>query len=115
MINIPHETYRLRQNEFDWLYGKLTHRGKIISLMDNDRVGKLESIWLKNNYNITPIIISKKYKVKDFAELVENNDIQSVITFIKVLPPFLILVAVRAIAPVAGIPKKNGVAILAIP
>lgn len=83
VINIPHETYRLRQNEFDWLYGKLKHRGKIISLMDNDRVGKLESIWLKNNYNITPIIISKKYKVKDFAELVENNDIQSVATFIK--------------------------------
>lgn len=78
IINIPHETYRLRQNEFDWLNGKLKDGGKIISLMDNDRTGKLEAIWLRDNYNIIPILIPTKYKSKDFAELITNVDIQEI-------------------------------------
>ncbi len=73
VINIPHETYRLRQNEYDWLNGKLNDNGKIVSLMDNDKTGKHEAIWLKNNYHIIPIIIPSLYNAKDFAELVENN------------------------------------------
>lgn len=75
VINIPHETYKLRQNEFDWLNGKLNTNGKIVSLMDNDRTGKLEAIWLRNNYNIIPIIIPKGLNAKDFAELVSRTDI----------------------------------------
>lgn len=76
-INIPHETYKLRQNEYDWLSNKLKTGGKLISLMDNDRTGKSESIWLRNNFNIIPILIPNNYKCKDFAELVNkyNNDI----------------------------------------
>ena len=83
IINIPHETYKLRQNEYDWLNSKLSDNGKIVSLMDNDRTGKIEAIWLKYNYNIIPIIISAKYKAKDFAELVSIsnfNDINKYIT-----------------------------------
>lgn len=72
VINIPHETYRLRQNEYDWLQSKIKEDGKIVSLMDNDRTGKLESIWLRNHYDIIPILIPKKYG-KDFAEFVYNN------------------------------------------
>lgn len=78
VINIPHETYKLRQNEYDWLRGKLTNNGKIVSLMDNDRTGKLEAIWLRNNYQILPIIIPICYKAKDFAELVANNKFSDV-------------------------------------
>ncbi len=74
VINIPHETYRLRQNEYDWLAGKLNATGKIVSLMDNDITGKKEAIWLRNNYRIIPIIISIDYKAKDFSELIANND-----------------------------------------
>lgn len=74
VINIPHETYRLRQNEYDWLKSKLKDTGKIVSLMDNDRTGKLESIWLRNNYNIIPIIIPKGLCAKDFAELASKTD-----------------------------------------
>jgi hypothetical protein len=76
VINIPHETYKLRQNEYDWLRGKLTDNGKIVSLMDNDRTGKLEAIWLRDNYSIIPIIIPKALNAKDFAELVSRTEIK---------------------------------------
>lgn len=82
VINIPHETYKLRQNEFDWLNSKLINDGKIISLMDNDRTGKKESIWLKYNYNIIPILIPKKLKAKDFSELVSKNNINIIANYI---------------------------------
>lgn len=75
VINIPHETYRLRQNEYDWIRDKLSSKGTIVSLMDNDRTGKLEAIWLKNNFNIKPILIPERYNSKDFSEFVMNNDI----------------------------------------
>ena len=38
--------------------------------MDNDKVGKIEAIWLRDTFNIIPILISKEYKVKDFAEFI---------------------------------------------
>lgn len=78
VINVPHETYRLRQNEYDWLSGKLNKDGKIVSLMDNDTTGKCEAIWLRNNYNIIPLLIPKEYNAKDFAELIYNNKIEDV-------------------------------------
>lgn len=82
IINIPHETYKLRQNEYDWLRSKLKDTGKIVSLMDNDRTGKLESIWLRNNYNILPIIIPKRLNAKDFAELVSKINISKLYSLI---------------------------------
>ena len=78
VINIPHETYKLRQNEYDWLKGKLNNTGKIVSLMDNDRTGKRESIWLRDNYDIIPILIPKEIGAKDFAELVSKQNIETV-------------------------------------
>lgn len=83
VINIPHETYKLRQNEFDWLKGKLSDRGKIVSLMDNDSTGKHEAIWLRNNYQITPLLIPVIYCAKDFAELVSNHKFDEVVNLIK--------------------------------
>ena len=70
VINLPHETYRLRENEYQWLYNKLSPNGQLVSLMDNDRVGKIETIWLRDTYNIIPILISKSYNAKDFSELI---------------------------------------------
>lgn len=82
-INIPHETYKLRQNEYDWLKSKLKTNGNIVCLMDNDRTGIRETIWIKNNYDIIPILIPKdKYTAKDFAELVQtvsNKDLKDII------------------------------------
>lgn len=70
VINLPHETYKLRENEYQWLYNKLSPNGQLVSLMDNDRVGKIETIWLRDTYNITPILIPKSYNAKDFSELI---------------------------------------------
>ena len=67
VINIPHETYKLRENEFQWLKNKLSPKGIIVSLMDNDRTGKIEAIYLKRNFYILPLIIPKKYRAKDFS------------------------------------------------
>lgn len=79
VINIPHETYRLRQNEYDWLSSKLNkNNGIIVSLMDNDRTGKAEAVWLRNNYNIIPIIIPKEMNAKDFAELRSKYNIKEI-------------------------------------
>ena len=84
VINIPHETYKLRQNEYDWLKGKLKdNKGKLCSLMDNDVTGINESNWLYENFNIIPIIIPKRYKSKDFAELVSNNSLKQLKSIIK--------------------------------
>lgn len=82
IINIPHETYRLRQNEYDWLRGKLKEEGKIVSLMDNDRTGYLEAIWLRDNYNIIPITIPKRLYAKDFAELANKTNISDLYVLI---------------------------------
>lgn len=83
VINIPHETYKLRQNEFDWLRGKLSDGGKIVSLMDNDTTGKHEAIWLRNNYQIIPLLIPNAYCAKDFAELVSKHRFDEVVNLIK--------------------------------
>ena len=77
VINIPHETYHLRQNEYVWLTSKLKD-GLIVSLMDNDRTGKLEALWLRKNYGIKPVLIPHKYNVKDFSELIQKTDEDSV-------------------------------------
>jgi len=80
VINIPHETYRLRQNEYDWINSKLIDGGVVISLMDNDRTGKLQAIWLRDNFIITPFIIPVSYKVKDFYEWRNKLGIKHVAT-----------------------------------
>lgn len=83
IINIPHETYKLREFEYDWLKSKLAYGGKLISLMDNDRTGYLEANFLRKTYNIQPILIPKELGVKDFAELSSNYDITQITDFIK--------------------------------
>lgn len=83
VINIPHETYKLRQNEYDWLNDKLNLKGRIISLMDNDETGKIESIWLKEKYGILPILIPLRYKCKDFAELSNKYNNKYILNFIQ--------------------------------
>lgn len=69
VLNLPHETYRLKQKEYNFIQEKLAANGSIISLMDNDMTGYREAIWLRDAYNITPILIPKEYDVKDFSEL----------------------------------------------
>ena len=72
VINIPHETYKLRKVEYDWLKQKVGTNGYLISFMDNDRVGKREAVWLLREYSIIPIIIPDEYEAKDFSELISK-------------------------------------------
>lgn len=78
VINIPHETYKLRQIEYDWLHSKLNDNGLLVSLMDNDRTGLIESKWLKDNYNILSLIIPKNTGCKDFSEYIQKYTLQIV-------------------------------------
>ena len=50
---------KLRDYEYNWLNNKLNVNGKIISLMDNDRTGIAEAIWLRNTYNIQEVGLAK--------------------------------------------------------
>lgn len=77
LVNIPHESYKLKQNEYDWLRVKCPN-GVILSLMDNDNTGYREAIWLRNNYNIIPLCIPREYEVKDFAELRSKYSIETI-------------------------------------
>lgn len=77
LVNIPHESYKLKQNEYDWLRTKCPN-GLILSLMDNDNTGYRETIWLRNNYNIIPLCIPREYEVKDFAELRSKYSIETI-------------------------------------
>lgn len=90
VINIPHETHKLTQREYDFLRAKLRDDGELISLFDNDRTGYMCAITYRDEYNITPILIPHEYGAKDFAELRSlystetiNNFILQTINFIK--------------------------------
>ena len=83
IINVPHETYKLRSFEYDWLRSKLSINGIIVSLMDNDRTGYLEAQWLRKKYDIVPLIIPKEYESKDFAELRSKVTFDNIIELIK--------------------------------
>lgn len=83
VINIPHETYRLREVEVSWLKDKLRFDGEIVTLMDNDRTGMMEAIYFKKEFNFKPILIPKEYNAKDFAELVEKYSINKICELVK--------------------------------
>ena len=76
VINIPHETYKLKEHEFYWLSKKLNVNGMLVSLMDNDRDGKTEAIWLHKHYKITPILNPSNSGCKDYAEYYSKNDLK---------------------------------------
>ena len=73
VINIPHETYKLKDTEYSWLNSKLSEKGIIVSLMDNDRTGMVEAQYLRKRFDILPLIIPKEFQAKDFSELFIYN------------------------------------------
>lgn len=77
VINIPHESYKLKQLEYDWIRAKCPN-GQILSLMDNDSAGYREAIWLKNTYGIIPFCIPREYEAKDFAELRSKYSVETI-------------------------------------
>lgn len=83
VINIPHETYKLRYIEISWLQSKLRNENScIITLMDNDDTGRTEAHNIFVVHKITPIFIPKRYNSKDFADFIKNttdNDVRHII------------------------------------
>ena len=82
LVNISSENYKLSQNEYDYLANKCP-KGHIISLMDNDRAGCREAIYLRDTYNIVPLLIPKIYDAKDFAELRSKYSIETINELVK--------------------------------
>ena len=96
IVNLPSESYKLREKEYDYLANKLNENGLIISLLDFDAAGRHGAKYLKETYNIPYIFITRgefglyNYKAKDFADLhdVYTNDeinqfITETITYVK--------------------------------
>lgn len=90
VINIPHETHKLTQEEYTFLNTKLKPNGKLITLFDNDRTGYMCSIEYNKTWNTIPICIPRELNAKDFAELKSlyspetiNNYISQTLEYIK--------------------------------
>jgi hypothetical protein len=89
VINLPSENYKLKENEYDWLKRKLKEEGVIISLLDFDATGRMGADYLRNNYNIPYLFITRgelglpNYNGKDFADLHDYFNINQINQFIK--------------------------------
>ena len=89
IVNLPSENYHLKQNEYDYLYNKLTDNGMIFSLLDFDRTGRLGAKYLQETYGIPYLFITRgefglpNYKAKDFADLHEVYSVEQINNFLK--------------------------------
>ena len=87
-LNIP-PTQGLKENEYDWLKRKLKEEGIIISLLDFDATGRMGADYLRNNYNIPYLFITRgelglpNYNGKDFADLHDYFNSNQINQFIK--------------------------------
>lgn len=88
IINLPSESYRLKQKEYDWLKDRLAPNGKIISLLDFDRTGRDGAKYMHDNYNIPYLFITRgefglpNYGCKDFSELHDKYSKDEIVQFI---------------------------------
>ena len=88
IINLPSESYLLKENEYNFLKNKLKENGLIISLLDFDKTGRHGAKYMKDMYNIPYIFITRgefglcNYKAKDFADLHNHYTIEEINQFI---------------------------------
>lgn len=89
IVNLPSESYNLKQNEYDYLFSKLDSNGIILSLMDFDRTGRKCAKYLEETYNIPYLFITRgefglpNIGCKDFAELHDKYTKDEINVFIK--------------------------------
>lgn len=89
IINLPSENYKLKQNEYDWIYNKLKPDGIILSLLDFDATGRQGAKYLQETYNIPYLFITRgefnlpNYNCKDFSELHNIFTYKEINNFIK--------------------------------
>ena len=89
IVNLPSESYKLTEKEYNYLFNRLKPNGMLISLLDFDTTGRHGAKYLEETYNIPYIFITRgefnlyNYKAKDFADLHDvytNSQIDSFIT-----------------------------------
>lgn len=96
IVNLPSESYHLKQIEYDYLHDKLNENGMIISLLDFDQTGRAGAKYLKETYDIPYIFITRgecglpNYECKDFTDLHDvytkeqiDNFINETITYVE--------------------------------
>lgn len=89
VINLPSENYHLKDNEYYWLVNKLAPNGKIYSLLDFDRTGRLGARYLKEYFDIPYIFITRgefglpNYNCKDFTDLYSIYSKDDINNFVK--------------------------------
>lgn len=87
-ISLPSENYKLTENEYIYLNGRLKEEGNIISFTDFDRQGISCYLHMRNTFDIPGIFITNgkygtlDYGAKDFAELKENYSDDTINEFI---------------------------------
>ena len=96
IVNLPSESYHLKQKEYDYLKSKLDDNGMMFSLLDFDKAGRTGAKYLEETYGIPYLFITRgefglpNYKAKDFADLHEvytndqiNQFIDETLTYVK--------------------------------
>lgn len=89
IVNLPSENYKLKENEYQWLKGKLKEGGLLLSLLDFDRTGRGGGKYLWDTYNIPYLFITRgelglpDYQGKDFADLHDYFDKNQINNFIR--------------------------------
>lgn len=75
VINLPSESYYLKDEEYYYLLNKLSYNGKLYSFLDFDKTGRKTAKYLNDTYDIPYIFITRgelglaNYKCKDFTDL----------------------------------------------
>ena len=88
IVNLPSESYHLRQVEYDYLSSKLARNGMIISLLDFDQTGRAGAKYLQETYNIPYMFITRgefglpNYECKDFTDLHDVYKLKEIDNFI---------------------------------
>lgn len=89
IVNLPSESYKLTQKEYDYLNNKLTPNGLMFSLLDFDKTGRAGAKYLQETYDIPYLFITRgefglpNYYSKDFADLHNIYSIDKINQFIK--------------------------------
>ena len=88
IVNLPSESYHLKEIEYEYLTHRMKPTGRIISFLDFDRTGRLGAKYLKDTYNIDYIFITRgefglyNYGCKDFTDLHDKYTIPEINNFI---------------------------------
>lgn len=75
IVNLPSESYHLKETEYNYLVKRVIHPNNILSLLDFDRTGRQGAKYLKDYFNINYLFITRgefelyNYGAKDFSDL----------------------------------------------